>query len=65
MFSALTRAAQQLALEWGVEPVMIPECRDVEDLWALWTAGDKRDGFFGRRLGFGLQAARVEMEPAV
>jgi len=27
-------AAQQLAIEWGVEPLMIPECRDVEDLWA-------------------------------
>ncbi|PWU17527.1 MAG: pyruvate kinase [Candidatus Rokuibacteriota bacterium] len=29
-----TYAAQQMALEWGVEPVMIPEGRDVEDLWA-------------------------------
>jgi pyruvate kinase len=27
-------AAQQLALEWGVVPVEIPEARDVEDLWA-------------------------------
>jgi pyruvate kinase len=26
-------AAQQMALEWGVEPKMIPECTDVEDLW--------------------------------
>src|SRR3954470_13207791 len=26
-------AAQQMALEWGVEPTMIPECTDVEDLW--------------------------------
>jgi pyruvate kinase len=26
-------AAQQMALEWGVEPTMIPECVDVEDLW--------------------------------
>jgi pyruvate kinase len=27
-------AAQQMALEWGVTPLMIPECEDVEDLWA-------------------------------
>jgi pyruvate kinase len=27
-------AAQQLAIEWGVVPAIIPECRDVEDLWA-------------------------------
>jgi pyruvate kinase len=26
-------AAQQMALEWGVEPKMIPECADVVDLW--------------------------------
>jgi pyruvate kinase len=26
-------AAQQMALEWGVTPVMIPQCVDVEDLW--------------------------------
>jgi pyruvate kinase len=25
--------AQQMALEWGVEPLIIPECTDVEDLW--------------------------------
>jgi pyruvate kinase len=27
-------AAQQMALEWGVTPLMIAECADVEDLWA-------------------------------
>jgi pyruvate kinase len=27
-------AVQQLALEWGVVPAEIEECRDVEDLWA-------------------------------
>ena len=27
-------AAQQLALEWGIVPAIIPECDDVEDLWA-------------------------------
>ena len=26
-------AAQQMALEWGVIPLMISECTDVEDLW--------------------------------
>ncbi len=29
-----SEAAQQMALEWGVIPLMIPECHDVEDLWA-------------------------------
>ena len=23
-----------MAIEWGLEPVLIPECMDVEDLWA-------------------------------
>ena len=27
-------AAQQLALEWGVTPIEIPECADVDQLWA-------------------------------
>ena len=27
-------AAQQMVMEWGVEPRMIEECSDVEDLWA-------------------------------
>ena len=27
-------AVQQMALEWGVTPVVIPETRDVEELWA-------------------------------
>src|SRR5439155_13633475 len=26
-------AAQQMALEWGVTPLMIPEAEDMEDLW--------------------------------
>jgi pyruvate kinase len=44
-------AAQQMALEWGVEPLVIRECTDVEDLWnqalqasrdsGLVEAGDK------------------------
>jgi pyruvate kinase len=24
---------QQMAIEWGVTPIWIPECKDVEDLW--------------------------------
>jgi pyruvate kinase len=28
-------AMRQLALEWGVEPVMISETSDVEELWRL------------------------------
>jgi pyruvate kinase len=28
------RSCQQLAIEWGVVPAQIPECTDVEDLWA-------------------------------
>src|SRR5262245_734377 len=27
-------AAQQMAIEWGVTPLEIPECTDAEDLWA-------------------------------
>ena len=27
-------AAQQLALEWGIVPAVIEECRDVQELWA-------------------------------
>ena len=25
---------RQLALEWGVTPLLIPQCDDVEDLWS-------------------------------
>jgi len=44
-------ASRQLALEWGVTPVLIPEAADVEELWrfsidaareqGLLEAGDK------------------------
>jgi len=37
-------AAQQAALEWGVEPIMIPECRDVEDLWARSLEAARESG---------------------
>src|SRR5205807_7289428 len=26
-------AVRQMAIEWGVTPIWIPECKDVEDLW--------------------------------
>jgi pyruvate kinase len=29
-----TTAVSQLALEWGVWPVYVPECADIEELWA-------------------------------
>jgi pyruvate kinase len=28
-------SVRQMALEWGVTPVLIPETSDVEDLWAV------------------------------
>lgn len=27
-------SVHQMAIEWGVTPIWIPECRDVEDLWS-------------------------------
>jgi pyruvate kinase len=32
--SHLQTAVQQMALEWGVVPLLIPSSADVEDLWA-------------------------------
>ncbi len=37
-------AAQQMALEWGVTPLVIPECADVEDLWARSIAASCEAG---------------------
>jgi pyruvate kinase len=37
-------AAQQMALEWGVEPRMIPECTDVEDLWNRALSSSRESG---------------------
>jgi pyruvate kinase len=37
-------AAQQMALEWGVEPKMIPECVDVEDLWNRALEASRESG---------------------
>jgi pyruvate kinase len=37
-------AVQQMALEWGVTPLMIPECEDVEDLWARSIEASREAG---------------------
>jgi pyruvate kinase len=37
-------AAQQMALEWGVVPLVIPEATDVEDLWARSVAAAREAG---------------------
>jgi pyruvate kinase len=38
---------RQLALEWGVTPVLIPESADVEDLWAHSLATARETGLVG------------------
>ena len=38
------QAVQQLAIEWGVVPAVIPECRDVEHLWACSLAAARATG---------------------
>jgi pyruvate kinase len=40
--------AQQMALEWGVEPKMIPECTDVEDLWNRALEASRESGLVRR-----------------
>jgi pyruvate kinase len=37
-------AVQQLAIEWGVVPVEIEECRDVEHLWARTLEASRETG---------------------
>jgi pyruvate kinase len=37
-------AVQQLAIEWGVTPILIPECADVEDLWTTSIAAARTAG---------------------
>jgi pyruvate kinase len=37
-------AVQHMAIEWGVTPILIPECRDVEDLWATSLEAVRRAG---------------------
>ena len=33
-----------MALEWGVAPISIPECADVEELWATSIEASRRSG---------------------
>ena len=37
-------ALQHLAIEWGVTPLLIPECPDVEELWARSIEAARRSG---------------------
>jgi pyruvate kinase len=37
-------ALQQMALEWGVTPLRIPECANVEELWAASVASACEEG---------------------
>ncbi len=39
-----THSLQHMALEWGVTPVRIPECADVEELWATSLEAAKQTG---------------------
>ena len=34
----------QMAIEWGVTPLWIPECKDVEDLWSRSLDAAKETG---------------------
>jgi pyruvate kinase len=38
-------AMRQLALEWGVTPLLIQQCNDVEDLWNVSIAAARDAGF--------------------
>ena len=38
-------ALQQMAIEWGVTPIEIPECADVEDLWSRSLAAARETDF--------------------
>jgi pyruvate kinase len=33
-----------MAIEWGVTPLSIPECKDVEDLWSRSVEAAKEAG---------------------
>jgi pyruvate kinase len=38
-------AQRQMALEWGVTPVHIPQCKDVEELWNTSVRAAREAGF--------------------
>ncbi len=37
-------AVQQMALEWGVTPILIPECANVEELWSIAVSASCESG---------------------
>jgi pyruvate kinase len=37
-------SVHQMAIEWGVTPILIPECKDVEDLWNRSLEAAKASG---------------------
>ena len=37
-------SSQQLTIEWGVMPIGVPECKDVEELWARSLAAARESG---------------------
>jgi pyruvate kinase len=41
-------AVQQMALEWGVVPLLVPEAEDVEDLWELSIGAAREAGLIGQ-----------------
>jgi len=43
-FTHVDWALRQLALEWGVTPLLIPECRDVEELWSTAVSAARDAG---------------------
>ena len=43
-FTHVDWAMRQLALEWGVTPLLINECTDVEDLWSTSIAAARERG---------------------
>ena len=44
-FSHHQTSVQQMAMEWGVRPVLFPEAKDVEDLWNRAVEEALREGF--------------------
>ncbi len=38
------RSVQQMAIEWGVTPILIPECKDVEELWSTSVEAARASG---------------------
>ena len=42
-------AMRQMALEWGVTPLQIPECGDVEELWTTSVSAAREAGLIERR----------------